>query len=549
MSGDRRGLAVLGLFLALVGYHQSLAPTLLVRDWYLQGAVTGVSVALGYGVGALVQRLGGAVLRRFGVRVPTMPVARTTFGLVLGIGFVLATLHANDLQRWTYDRLGLDETESWWARLGTVAVAAAVVLVVVGLVKVIAVARGRLTWLADKVLPRWIAAGVATVLVLWFVAFSLNNWVYQRTLDGLNETFTLSDGVVDEGQVPPTSSLRSTGPASQVVWEETGREGRRFLTSGPSVTELAALTPSGEAVEPVRVFVGREQEQDPRARAALALDELERFGAFDREAVAVVIPTGTGWINEQIVQPLEYFHAGDVATVSMQYSHLPSPLAFLTEAQAAQESGEALITAVAERIESMPAGERPQFYVAGESLGTFGASAAFDDLADLVASTDASLWNGPPASVHLRRQAEDERVPGSLQIRPVWEGGDEVLFANRASDLTEFAEQQPDVDAVFLQHADDAIVWWDWPVLNREPDWLEEPLDAAVNPDMQWYPVTTFLNLAVDMAVATTFDEGQGHMYGTQPALAWHLMLDPVGWDDARLEALLEQLETIPRSI
>ena len=36
-------------------------------------------------------------------------------------------------------------------------------------------------------------------------------------------------------------------------------------------------------------------------------------------------------MNEQLVQPLEYFLDGDLATVAIQYSHLPSPLAFLAE--------------------------------------------------------------------------------------------------------------------------------------------------------------------------------------------------------------------------
>ena len=157
------------------------------------------------------------------------------------------------------------------------------------------------------------------------------------------------------------------------------------------------------------------------------------------------------------------------------------------------------------------------------------------------------MWIGAPSSVHLRTQAEEQREPGSPQIRPVWRGGTQVLFANRASDLTD--EQVDGVRAVFLQQADDAIVWWDWPVAWERPDWLSEPLDPAVNPDMRWYPVTTFLNLAVDMAVATAFDEDQGHKYGTQPALAWRAMLAPAEWDDTAFAGLLAELEKIERTI
>jgi hypothetical protein len=44
--------------------------------------------------------------------------------------------------------------------------------------------------------------------------------------------------------------------------------------------------------------------------------------------------------------------------------------------------------------------------------------------------------------------------------------------------------------------------------------------------------MTTFLNLAVDMAVGNDFDEDHGHLYGTQPLTAWRAMLAADGWTD-----------------
>ncbi|WP_110180771.1 alpha/beta-hydrolase family protein [Nocardioides solisilvae] len=319
-------------------------------------------------------------------------------------------------------------------------------------------------------------------------------------------------------------------------------EGRRFLTRGPSVEQLAQLAVEPDAVlEPVLVYVGRATTDDADERAALALAELEAFDAFEREAVLVVVPTGTGWVNEQVVQPVEHLLGGDVATVSMQYSHLPSPLAFLTEADAARDSGRALVEAVRARIDEEPVEERPELLVAGESLGSFGGSAAFADLDELTVRTRASLWVGPPETVHLRREAERLRRPGSPQVKPVVGDGRTVLFANRDADVV----GNPRV--VFLQHADDPIVWWDWQTAWEEPDWLDEPLDPAVNPEMEWAPLTTFLNLAVDMAVSTAFEEELGHKYGTQPLSAWVAMLRQEGWDDERVAALRERLSRLPR--
>lgn len=104
--------------------------------------------------------------------------------------------------------------------------------------------------------------------------------------------------------------------------------------------------------------------------------ELERFGAFERAAVLVVIPTGTGWVNEQLVQPLEYFYDGDIATVAVQYSHLPSPLAFLSESTAAADTAITLLEAV-EAAALARGADGPRLYIAGESLGSFGGARAF----------------------------------------------------------------------------------------------------------------------------------------------------------------------------
>jgi uncharacterized membrane protein len=106
---------------------------------------------------------------------------------------------------------------------------------------------------------------------------------------------------------------------------------------------------------------------------------------------------------------------------------------------------------------------------------------------------------------------------------------------------------QAAANGVFLQQGDDPIVWGDWHTLVDRPDWLEEPLDPAVNPAMEWHPMTTFLQLAVDMAVSNDFDEDHGHKYGTQPLSAWYAVVQPPGWDQARVEELRQRLTDVSR--
>lgn len=137
-------------------------------------------------------------------------------------------------------------------------------------------------------------------------------------------------------------------------------------------------------------------------------------------------------------------------------------------------------------------------------------------------------------------------MPGSTQVRPVVGDGTDFLFVNRASD---FAALPPGhrPHSVFLQQADDPIVWWDWETAYDRPDWLEEPRDPAVNPHLDWAPLTTFLQLAVDMVVSNDFDEEHGHLYGTLPLTAWRAIVAPAGWGTGKVERLRERLRSVSR--
>lgn len=540
-----RAPALLGVALALFLVVRSLEPSLLVRTWLFQGVLSGVAIAVGYGIGALVTRLGSWLARRSGWGTSPFPehvdvrlrLALLAAGVVV---LVRALVRARDDHRWTWERLGYEE-RSHLVVFGA-SIAATVVVATLLFAGAWALRRVQawLTRVGRRWLPAWIAGTVAFAVVTYGLVISLSDYALDRTLAGFNDAFSLADRDLDGEPDPPDSRVRSGGPDSELDWAEMGGQGRRFLVRGPDPDLLADFAGGGPVREPIRVFVGRAASDDPEKRVELAVDELERFGGFQRKAILVVVPTGTGWINEQIVQPVEYFHSGDAATVAVQYSHLPSPLAFLAETDAAGDTGRALVHAVRDRISELPEAERPALLVAGESLGSFGGSQAFDSLDDLVASTDGSLWVGPPETMHLRREAERVRRAGSPQVRPVVD--DRIVFANRNDDL---AGTRP--HTVFLQQPDDPIVWWDWETAVQEPDWLQEPLDPTVNPAMRWAPLTTFLGLAIDMAVSNDFDEGQGHLYGTQPLTSWHAILRPPDWDQDEVQRLRERLSALSR--
>jgi uncharacterized membrane protein len=540
-------VSLLGVVLAVLLFNASLAPSLLARSWVFQGVLSGVCLAVGYGVGVLLASLGSRVLALFDVSFSPGERARLVVLAAMLALAVFSVYRAAGHHRWTWDRLGYDPSLTVATYAGALALAVVTASVLFGVATVIGLLQRWVAGLGAPLLPAAIAGAVAFVLVLWAVLTATNTWVLQRTLDGMNDRFAAADlDVRASTPPPPDDALRSGTSESLVSWSEIGHEGRRFLARGPDAAGIARAWPeterSAEVVDPIRVFVGRSSAGTVEGRVTLAMAELERLDAFTRRAVVVVVPTGTGWVNEQIVAPPEYLLGGDTATVAVQYSHLPSPMAYLAEHEGAALTGARLVEAVRARLDSIPAATRPDLLVAGESLGSFGGAEAFDDLDDLLDRTRASLWIGPPEFMHLRREAEARRAPGSPQIRPRVGSGQDVVFVNRRSDLAGTSPR-----TVFLQQADDPIVWWDVPTLYRRPDWLAEPLDPAVNPAMTWRPVATFLNLTVDMAVGNDFDEDHGHLYGTQPLAAWAAMLAPEGWDDADVERLRGQLESVAR--
>ena len=62
-----------------------------------------------------------------------------------------------------------------------------------------------------------------------------------------------------------------------------------------------------------------------------------------------------------------------------------------------------------------------------------------------------------------------------------------------------------------------------------------------MSPELRWYPVVTFLQLGLDMAIALAVPIGHGHYYAPEHYIdAWVAVTDPPGWapeEIARLKA------------
>lgn len=403
--------------------------------------------------------------------------------------------------------------------------------------KIIHLLESRLAPSAAKVL-----GVVLVVVVTWGLLSGVIGDAALRTLDA---SFAVRDSTTPAGVEQPTSALRSGSEESRVGWDSLGREGRVFVAGGPSASQIEALT-GRPAEEPIRAYAGISAADNVEERATLAVDDLERAGGFDREYLLVVTTTGTGWVEPSAVSGFEYVAEGDSAIVSLQYSYLASWLSFLVDAERARDAGRALFDAVYGRWSQLPADERPELYVFGESLGSFGAEEAFSGEFDLANRTSGALFVGPPYANQLYREFVEDRDAGSVEIEPVYRDGRIVRFATRSG--TPEPEDRPwgDSRVLYLQHASDPVTWWSTDLLLSRPDWLEEERGADVPDRMRWFPLITFLQVSGDFAAAFATEPAHGHNFSGEHAAAWVELVEPQGWSDDMTEQLRLELQRFP---
>jgi uncharacterized membrane protein len=529
-----------GTAVGLIFIWFSMTPSLLPRTSLFQGLVSGVSGAIGYGLGVF-----GVWLVRY-MRSkdssPPAPVWAWKALVPVGvIGMVVMAIRFHVWQDDVRDLMGVEHLQ--WYDYPEAAILSVVVLFT--FVEIGQLIRRLVIFLVgqvDRVAPFRVSATIVVVLLVTLTITLLNGVVVKFTMNKLNNTF---NSVNEEGKTEteaPKSRLRSGGPESMVKWATLGHQGRIFVQAGPNVAKLTDFN-GAPATEPIRAYAGLNSADGIAATAELAAAELERTGGLQRAVVAVATTTGTGWINEAEADALEYMYNGNTAIVSMQYSFLPSWLSFLVDKENARRAGQALFEAVDKRVRQLPEGQRPKLVVFGESLGSFGGEAPFMSLNNILARTDGALFSGPTFNNTVWLQLTATRDDGSPQWLPIFNHGDNVRFVARPSDLDRPSASWPGrPKVVYLQHASDPIAWWTPDLLFKSPDWLREKRGYDVLPQTHWIPVVTFLQVSADMAVAVDVPDGHGHHYVADVANGWAEVLAPPGWTPdktAKLRPLL----------
>jgi uncharacterized membrane protein len=538
MQRPREGnmyLSIVGLLVGAVFFAFSLTPSLLPRPFLVQGVISGLSVAAGYGLG-----VAGLWVWRY----LELPEARARAARILQV--VVAVLCAVIVVSFLW------QAASWQNALrelmdmeGTAAVrphflgliAALVFLLVLAIARLFRwVFRSLSTRLNRYVPPRvsHIVGSVLAVLLFWSV---IDGVLFSSVLRVADRSFQQLDALI-EADLPRPEHPAQTGSAeSYIDWEDLGRQGRNFVSGGPSAEELSAFfeTP---VPTPVRVYVGLNSADSPEERARMALEELKRAGGFERSVLLLVTPTGTGWVDPASQATVEYLHRGDIATVAAQYSYLNSPLALLTEAAYGAEMARALFREIYGYWSSLPRDARPKLYLRGLSLGSLNSDLSFDFFDIIDDPFDGALWSGPPFRSETWRRVTARRDPGSPAWLPRFKDGAVVRFMNQEQGLEHGDAEWGSFRIAFLQYASDPITFFSPGSAWREPDWMHEPRGPDVSPDLRWFPVVTMLQLAADMMVGSA-PQGFGHEYAATHYIdAWHALTEPPGWTEPELERL-----------
>ncbi len=531
-----RSFSGIGLIIGAIFLAASLTPSLIPRSHILQGALAGITFAVGYGLGNLLVGL----WRFFELPRSADRILRPATWTAAGASAILVLAALWRAAAWQNSiRLRMDMPPVESSRPFEVALIALVVFGFLMLLARIFLVLYRLVERrASRHVPVRVARGVGLVAAI-VVFFSVIDGVLVRGFLTLADTSARAlDALIEPDTKAPTDPMKTGSSASLLAWERLGRTGRDFIATGPTAAEIGAETRRA-AKEPIRVYVGLNSADNADDRAALAVREMLRVGAFDRKVLIVVTPTGTGWMDPAAMDTVEYLHDGDTAIVAQQYSYLTSWISLLVEPGNSAEAGRALFRAVYHHWTHMPKDHRPKLYLQGLSLGAYGSDQSFRLHEVLADPFNGAVWSGPPFSTPGWRAATLEREPGSPEWLPTYGDGSVIRFTNQEDHTGVAAAAWGPLRIVYLQYASDPITFFDPNSLWRKPDWMNAPVGPDVSPDLHWYPVVTFLQLVLDMAIALAVPIGHGHYYAPQHYIdAWMAVTDPAGWTPETIAAL-----------
>ncbi|MEO0979753.1 MAG: alpha/beta-hydrolase family protein [Pseudomonadota bacterium] len=533
----RNGLSATALVVAVSCFGASLTPSLMPRDPLIQAALAAVAASLGYEIAMLVRALW---------RYMEIPDIKGRFlwvwwatSLLMSTGILVYSLSkAASWQNATRAAVDLPPLDTA-APFFIFAVGGLVFLGLWAGFRLAGMLRRFVARQLDRVVPQKIGVVLSIGLVGWVFWALIDGALVRSIFRAADASFEAADVLIEPNIVQPQDPAKTGSPASLVRWDEMGRWGRHFVASAPSVEDISEFQ-DGTVMEPVRVYVGRRSADTAEARAALALEELIRVGGFERSVLVVMVPVGTGWMDPGAHDTLDFMLAGDVATVSVQYSYLTSMLALVAHPDYGVAQSRALFDTIYDYWTELPKDSRPQFYVHGLSQGAFNSQATlplFDMLGDPI---QGAMWAGSPFFSRYWTEVRDQRNEGSPAWRPTFGNGSLVRVMDQYGGLDGNYREWGPIRAVFLNYGSDPIVNFTFDSAVRPPAWLNQPRAPDVSERLSWFPVVTMLQLALDSMFALDVPRF-GHYYVAPDYIdAWAAVVEPEGWSKDRADQLKE---------
>ena len=525
-----------GIFAAEIATWAAVSPSLLPRPWWVTAANVAIGQAAGHFTATTAAFITKRGLRYIGKR-PQDRVGPTTRSRThLALGAVTLLMGVRSLRNQSEQAKLVNKYNERGPQSAALGIAIGILgygsLLVIGEAAQLTVTQ--LSRQAQRWLPRWLAWPLAGSTVGYLMTLFSDRMLWRRFIHDASMQALQLNKLVYPGSVMPWEPERSGSPWSLEPWTAVGSQGRAFLDRGPRAHDIKDVMLCSDAHEPIRIFIGLVQGRGPIAAAQQALAELERTGAFRRDTIVIELPAGSGWINNYSVSAYEFLTHGDCATVTLQFSYLPSVFCYVVDRKAPINAARELIAAVQSRINDMPEDNRPKLYFAGESLGCYGIVENYRDLEELLAACDGAVFTGPPRMTAFTRRLARARDRGSLERLPLIDAGQHVRFASTPEHMEHDAFgneyqrwQRPRV--VFGQHASDAIVWWDRRLIFMRPDWIQEPTPRTLYADtfrrLPWVPFITFWQVALDQLNSLNVPGGHGHNYFEETFWYWDSVL------------------------
>lgn len=524
-----------GLVFATLLFAFSLTPSLVPRPFVFQGIISGLSFTVGYVAGVFLQWLW------YYLGLPSWPetLKRIARAAVTGLCALVAVFFLWKASYWQDEIRALMQMPPA-SGLPSFFIAIIAIGVFLFLYSITRVLKQLARFIKRQLLPlvsEHLAIAVSVFVVGWLTWSLVNGVLVANMLRIANQSYQQLDALIEDDLPQPQQHIYTGSPDSLIAWRTLGRQGRSFVSSVPSAEAMNRFFAT-TVMQPLRVYVGMNSAETVEERAQLALQELIRVKAFERELLVLVTPTGTGWVDPAAIEPLEYLLRGNMASVAAQYSYLPSPLSLLTEAEYGEEMAQALFKAVYGHWTELPRETRPRLFLHGLSLGSFNSDLSFDVYDIIQDPFDGALWSGPPFRAKTWRNVTAQRHPSSPAWLPVFRDGSVVRFFNQWGGHEEYAQPWGSFRIAFLQYASDPITFFTPQAFFKAPSWLTSERAADVSTHLRWYPVVTMLQLAADMLILST-PPGFGHVFSAQHYLAtWYELVEPDGWTSADLARL-----------